>query len=114
MKKLILFFLHSIIIIEINCQGRLLVPPARSSAWREDPIRFPVNYDDNLMSCGGFDQLWNVNDGKCGICGEDYSLIPKEYEYNGTKYRNITVRKYSKSDQINVVVEVKILYYNDI
>lgn len=65
--------------IEVSCHGRLLVPPSRSSAWREDPIKFPVNYDDTAMFCGGIDKLWRVNGGKCGICGEDYGA-PKQYE----------------------------------
>lgn len=75
----IIFCILIIKIVEINCHGRLIVPPARTSAWREDPIRFPVNYDDGAMFCGGTDKLWRVNKGKCGICGEDYAL-PKQYE----------------------------------
>lgn len=47
--------------IQVNCHGRLLVPPARSSAWREDPIKFPINYNDNSMFCGGFNALWQIN-----------------------------------------------------
>jgi hypothetical protein len=45
----------------VNCHGRLLVPPARSSAWREDPIRFPIYYDDNQMFCGGAYVQWTEN-----------------------------------------------------
>ena len=66
-------------LILVNCHGRLLVPPARTSAWREDPIKFTVNYDDNEMFCGGFNTQWLVNKGKCGICGESYSE-KKSYE----------------------------------
>lgn len=33
--------------------GRLLDPPARSSAWRFDK-KFPIEYTDNEMFCGGF------------------------------------------------------------
>lgn len=40
--------------------GRMLNPPARSSAWREDS-RFPTYYDDNQMFCGGFYTQWIVN-----------------------------------------------------
>jgi hypothetical protein len=43
----------------LNAHGRLIVPPARSSAWREDNKRFPVYYDDNQMYCGGSFQLRN-------------------------------------------------------
>ncbi len=48
-------------LVEINCHARLLVPPARSSAWREDPSRFPAYYDDNSMFCGGFFTQWGQN-----------------------------------------------------
>lgn len=44
-----------------NAHGRLLDPPARSTAWREDPSRFPTNYDDNSMFCGGFYTQWSVH-----------------------------------------------------
>lgn len=47
-------------IIEINCHGRLLSPPARSSAWRFDR-KFPQYLDDNQMFCGGFDTQWRLN-----------------------------------------------------
>ena len=40
-------------IVKINSHGRLLDPPARTSAWRYDN-RFPAFYDDNRMFCGGF------------------------------------------------------------
>ena len=43
----------------LKAHGRLIVPPARSSAWREDNKRFPVYYDDNQMYCGGSFQLRN-------------------------------------------------------
>jgi len=92
---------------QINCHGRLLVPPARSSAWREDPVRFPINYEDNEMFCGGFNAQWRLNNGKCGICGEDYSA-PKKYEKNGELYRGTIVRSYTEAGLMDVTVEVKI------
>lgn len=104
MLKTFLFVLI-VKIIAINCHGRLLVPPARSSAWREDPNRFPVNYEDNAMFCGGFDTLWRLNGGKCGICGEN-NAEPKQYEKGGSLYRGFIVRKYNEGDLINAVVEV--------
>ena len=48
-------------VFESDAHGRLLVPPARSSAWREDPARFPAYYDDAQMFCGGFQKQWGVN-----------------------------------------------------
>jgi hypothetical protein len=48
-------------VIESEAHGRLLVPPARSSAWREDPARFPSYFDDAQMFCGGFQTQWGAN-----------------------------------------------------
>ncbi len=114
--------------LEIDAHGMLLVPPARSSAWREDPIRFEPNYDDNRMFCGGVDIQYRVNskqfgkndlkrflfklcqfifqDGKCGICGEAYDA-PKEYEKGGQYYRGFIVRSYSPGQMITAKVHVK-------
>ena len=61
MKLLIFVFLAVVQVFEINCHARLMVPPARSSAWREDPTKYPPNYTDNEMSCGGVGIQWNQN-----------------------------------------------------
>ena len=53
----------------VEPHGRLLDPIARSSAWRLDE-RFPVDYNDASMFCGGAYQQWDENKGKCGICGQ--------------------------------------------
>jgi len=110
--KLIIIILILIqTISEINCHGRLLVPPARSSAWREDPVRFPVNYDDSAMFCGGFNKLWHENNGKCSICGEDYGLAVKQYEKGGPMYRGLVVRQYTQGQRIETVVDVTANHY---
>ena len=36
-------------------RARLLEPPMRSSYWREGIQTAPVNFDDELLNCGGFD-----------------------------------------------------------
>ena len=41
--------------------GRLLNPPARTSAWRFDALKFPTEFNDNQMFCGGFQTQWNKN-----------------------------------------------------
>ena len=60
MRLLLIALFLFIELIEINCHGRLMVPPSRSSAWREDS-RFPINYTDNEMYCGGFFVQWSQN-----------------------------------------------------
>ena len=34
--------------------GYLMEPPARNTAWREDPEHFEINWTDNQLNCGGF------------------------------------------------------------
>lgn len=48
-------------ITEINGHARLMMPIARSSAWRQNPIIFPTFYNDNAMSCGGIKKQWKEN-----------------------------------------------------
>lgn len=64
--------------------GRLMDPPARSSAWRYG-FDTPVDYDDNQLYCGGIQVQWSVNNGKCGICGDAYDG-KREHEYPGGKF----------------------------
>ena len=33
----------------------------------------PVNYNDNELYCGGFSVQWSNNDGKCGVCGDNWA-----------------------------------------
>ena len=65
MKLVLVALLVVVKFMEINCHGRLLVPPARSTAWREDPSRFPANYNDHEMFCGGFAVQWEKNGQTC-------------------------------------------------
>lgn len=92
-------------IAKVNSHGLLLIPPARSSAWREDPARFPSYYGDNQMFCGGVNTQYSQNNGKCGICGEDYAA-PKKFEKGGEYYRGYIVRTYSANQNIDAVVEI--------
>lgn len=44
--------LLTLLIDHVSGQGRLLMPPGRSSMWRLG-YNTPVNYNDNALSCGG-------------------------------------------------------------
>jgi hypothetical protein len=64
MKKLLAILSISLLLFHIkqaDSHGLLLIPPARSSAWREDPARFPSFYGDNQMFCGGVNTQWGQN-----------------------------------------------------
>lgn len=64
MNLLSLLSLTSILlleVLEISAHGRLIDPPARSTAWREKPSLFPAYYNDMEMFCGGKGTQWNQN-----------------------------------------------------
>ena len=60
-------FATSVLIValigNVHGHGRLRDPPARSSAWRYDS-RFPPEYTDNQMFCGGVQIQYGQNS-KC-------------------------------------------------
>lgn len=104
-KLLISFLSFYVLINKIESHGFLINPPARSSAYREDRVRFPVYYTDTEMNCGGKSIQWDQNDGKCGICGENWAL-PKRYELGGDRYRGYRVRDYPMNGKIPVSVYI--------
>jgi hypothetical protein len=59
--KTSIFVFLSFLIVYIDAHARLLNPPARSSAWRENLKKFPTYVDDNEMNCGGFYAQWYNN-----------------------------------------------------
>ena len=62
MKPIILAVLSIFVLLkEANAHGRLIDPPARSTAWREKPNLFPAYYNDMEMFCGGKTTQWNQN-----------------------------------------------------
>ena len=52
-----------------------------------------------------FQNQWNTNDGKCGICGDPWQG-PRENEAGGKYALGIITRQYKTSSQIPVIVEV--------
>lgn len=103
------FILFSFILVNwaslISGHGRLMDPPARSTAWREDSSRFPAYYNDMEMFCGGKPVQWNENSGKCSICGENWAK-PKRFEKGGDLYRGHVVRNYQMNGKIPISVEL--------
>ncbi|XP_026468723.1 uncharacterized protein LOC113372584 isoform X3 [Ctenocephalides felis] len=82
----------------------LLEPIARTSLWREDDSVL-ANYDDNGLFCGGRQVQWELNGGKCGICGDDYALPrPRPSELGGMYDFGKVPRKYLQGGQMPVGV----------
>ncbi|XP_036322963.1 uncharacterized protein LOC118736922 [Rhagoletis pomonella] len=80
---IVLAFLPWLCINLVNGHGMMLDPPSRSSRWRYNASA-PKNYDDNGLNCGGMTVQWNTNNGKCGLCGDNYALsTPRANEIGG-------------------------------
>lgn len=55
-----------------------------------------------------FQHQWQMNSGKCGVCGDPYDFSPRHNEVGGKFANGIVSRYYSTNDTfINVIVEVK-------
>lgn len=88
----------------ITGHGRLLDPPSRSTMWRYG-FNNPHNYDDNQLYCGGVHVQYDLNGGKCGICGDPWNGS-RPNEPPGKYANGIVVRKYSPGQVMTVVVEL--------
>ncbi|KAK2165238.1 hypothetical protein LSH36_53g07025 [Paralvinella palmiformis] len=84
--------------------GRLIEPPSRASMWRYGYHTTP-NYSDNQLFCGGFAVQWNINKGKCGVCGDPWQG-PREHEAGGKYATGIIVRRYDVGSTITVIVQI--------
>ncbi|ODM91873.1 hypothetical protein Ocin01_14811 [Orchesella cincta] len=94
----------------VNSHGRVLDPLNRSSLWRckeFDHLEPPKNWNDMELFCGGRLQQYEVNDGKCGVCGDPFDEpVPRANEDGGELYRGIIVRAYRSGAVIPVEVEL--------
>lgn len=91
---------------EVNSHGMMLDPVSRSSRWRVDRSA-RANYDDNALFCGGFSNMWGKNGGKCGLCGDDYSIAtPRPNEIGGTYGQGVIVKNYVNQVLANIGVRI--------
>lgn len=108
-RNLLLLVFCSVVGVDyVSSHGRLLEPIARTSAWRIDK-RFEKNFNDAGMFCGGAYIHHEENEGKCGICGEDYKE-KKKYEKGGRYYKGYIMKTYTKGQFIVSIVEVKLKF----
>jgi len=85
--------------------GRLMDPPSRASMWRVG-FNTPPDYDDNQGFCGGFAIQWGHNDGKCGLCGDNWANEIRDHE-TPNKYGNgIITAVYEPNEVIEIQVDV--------
>ncbi|XP_070178852.1 uncharacterized protein [Littorina saxatilis] len=70
----------------VRGHGYMLEPPSRQSAIRVGYSNIPRNYDDNALYCGAIAHQWDVNGGKCGVCGDPWDETPRSYEHPDGRY----------------------------
>jgi len=114
-KVLLLISLTLIVFEQVQGHGRVLEPVMRSSIWRL-PEYFdrhaPVNYDDNALYCGGYAHHYQVNKGKCGVCGDPWDqATPRDNEDGGKFYKGIIVRGYKAGQVMPIEVELTATHY---
>ncbi|KAK4884510.1 hypothetical protein RN001_000781 [Aquatica leii] len=96
----------SAFIVTIDSHGMMLDPPNRSSLWRFNDS-FPINYDDNENFCGGYGVQWDLNNGKCGVCGDPYGdPVPRKNENTGTYGLGYIVATYPSGSVIDVNIRL--------
>ena len=90
----------------VSGHARLVEPPSRASMWRYG-FDTAHDYQDNEGFCGGFFVQWEVNGGKCGLCGDAWDAEVREHEAPGGRFATGTiVRDYTAGQTIDVSVEV--------
>ncbi|KAK4877777.1 hypothetical protein RN001_010283 [Aquatica leii] len=97
-------FVLLLLIHQVVGHGMMLDPVNRSSRWRYNATA-PPNYSDMGLFCGGYSAQWVQNDGKCGVCGDNYQdRVPRDNENTGTYGQGVIVAQYPAESIINVTV----------
>jgi hypothetical protein len=98
----------------VSGHGRLIEPPSRASMWRYG-FDTPPDYDDTQGWCGGFVTQWDLNDGKCGLCGDVWDAEVREHEApNGRFFTGTIVRHYSPGETIAVAVQLTVNHWGSL
>lgn len=87
--------------------GMLLDPPGRSSMWRYFPDQ-PTNYNDNGINCGGYGVQYNgINKGRCGECGDEWSIPrPRPNDEGGMYWTGKIAQSYKKGNLVRTTVKI--------
>ncbi|XP_077293877.1 uncharacterized protein LOC143916588 [Arctopsyche grandis] len=105
MKYLIVFALLAVVPI-VWGHGMVMDPVNRASRWRFNNSA-PANWDDNQLYCGSYGTQWVLHNGKCGMCGDSYSLAPPRPHEIGGKYgEGVIVKSYRSGATIPVVARI--------
>lgn len=90
----------------VTAHGTMQDPVARQSRWRYNSSA-PVDNDDVGLNCGGSNVQWNINKGKCGVCGDNYlDSTPRSHELGGRFGEGVIVRTYNSGTELPVSVQL--------
>ena len=109
--KFLLAFLLLNLLDEISGHGMLMDPVNRASRWRFDSTAF-ADYNDMEGFCGGFLVQWQQNQGKCGLCGDNYrDSTPRKHELGGHYGQGVIVKSYKRGSVIEVTAKITANHY---
>jgi len=100
-------YLAAFIFCQVNWasgHGYTWKPVARASAWRKG-FNTPIDYTDDEFNCGGYGTQWDINHGKCGICGDPWNG-PKKMETPGRFATGTIVETYKEGQVMDVEIQV--------
>jgi len=101
MNLLALFTIVAATLEGVLGHGYLIYPPQRSSLWRVNTDA-PANYDDNALFCGGFAvQYDEVNQGRCGECGDEWNLPRPRLHDEGGQFGKGIIGATFKQGEVN-------------
>ncbi|XP_065205427.1 uncharacterized protein LOC135835193 [Planococcus citri] len=101
-----MYLIFSLKFLLVNSHGRLIEPPSRASMWRYG-FNTPPNFNDHELFCGGLTRQWQVNGGKCGVCGDAWDAPqPRPHEAGGKYGQGVIVRKYKTGAVFTIRVEL--------
>ncbi|XP_066149133.1 uncharacterized protein [Euwallacea fornicatus] len=105
----ILLLISFAVIAEVSSHGYMFSPINRASRWRlnKDDYSVPHCYEDNEFFCGGFSVQYNINEGLCGPCGDDYrDPVPRSNENGGIYGNGVVVESYYEGSIIDVDIRI--------
>ncbi|KAI9553904.1 hypothetical protein GHT06_019174 [Daphnia sinensis] len=100
---------------KVSGHGYICDPPGRSSMWRKECGGFstPTNVNDMGLNCGGLEVQFNgVNQGRCGECGDEWSLPrPRSNDEGGLYGTGVIGKTYRQGSVINATVLLTANHY---
>ncbi|XP_072044825.1 uncharacterized protein [Amphiura filiformis] len=108
-KVLLLVFLVAIATVYVDSHGRLWEPPGRGTEWKRgyDVPEEKKDYNDIELFCGGRGVHWELNDGKCGVCGDNWAdPEPRNHDDYGLYDNGYIVQNYNEGQLVEIQVEL--------